>query len=116
MPHHCRHASCRGGACFTLPTPACGRILSQLLRDRFLGCSEPLLRPDHRQDDLRGVAAAEVDGVFGNPPAPVIVERLTRVRVYVKAREVTARDIDANAVPALRSEERRVGKECRSRW
>src|ERR1035441_10605751 len=30
MPHQCNALACHGGACFSLPTPACGRILSQL--------------------------------------------------------------------------------------
>src|ERR1035437_2688348 len=35
MPHHCNLCACNGGAGFSLPTPACGRIFSQLLRGRL---------------------------------------------------------------------------------
>src|ERR1035437_9440100 len=31
MPHHCSSCACIGGAGFSLPTPACGRIFSRLL-------------------------------------------------------------------------------------
>src|ERR1035441_10742593 len=35
MPHHCNSFACRGGARFSLPTPACGRISSHSPRERI---------------------------------------------------------------------------------
>src|ERR1039457_517693 len=56
MPHHCN-----GGACFSLPTPACGRMLSQLLREAIFeeqltphaSCPGSPLQTDDRADRPR---------------------------------------------------------------
>src|SRR6266487_7181439 len=45
-----------------------------------------------------------------------LVERVVPVSELMPAAQGLARDIAAKAPIALRSEERRVGKECRSRW
>src|ERR1019366_4018999 len=37
-PTTCNSFACRGGACFSLPTPACGRISSHVLRERLGKC------------------------------------------------------------------------------
>src|SRR3712207_7364664 len=47
---------------------------------------------------------------------PVAVARRGTARRGVRAREREARVLLALADPEHRSEERRVGKECRSRW
>src|SRR6266446_8314227 len=44
------------------------------------------------------------------------VERLLHSKDIVPSREVALYGDDADDVSAVRSEERRVGKECRSRW
>src|SRR2546430_11368517 len=49
----------------------------------------------------------QVNDTFGHPQGDVVLVEVARV-----LRELS-RDIDE---PARRSEERRVGKECRSRW
>src|ERR1039458_10040149 len=97
MPHRGNSGACNGGA----GASACQRPLAGAF---FLSS----LRPDHRQHDLRSPAATIVDGVFGHPPAAVVVKRFARVRVHIEAREVTARNIDADAVAALKYQRGRI--------
>ena len=65
--------------------------------------------------------------VYGGHVAPLAMERLENIRgldtptvlvvVYGnRAYEKALMELDAFAIPHGRSEERRVGKECRSRW
>src|ERR1035437_438433 len=44
MPHQCGRACCIGGACFSLPTPACGRIFHpRLARQPEIALKVPFL-------------------------------------------------------------------------
>src|SRR5713226_972397 len=49
-------------------------------------------------------------------PAPPVGPPITDCTPNVEFAGLGAVTIDTSAVPATRSEERRVGKECRSRW
>jgi len=48
-----------------------------------------------------------INRIVRHGPAPIVVERLARVRVEVEARQITARNIQANAMSAL--EDQRCG-------
>src|SRR2546430_14737861 len=54
----------------------------------------------------------------GKVPMPVLVSRIGKERLYTEAIESHIAGWYGNAVARtrIRSEERRVGKECRSRW
>ena len=49
-----------------------------------------------------------IDRIFGNTPAPLLVERFARIRVHVEAWKVAARNIQPNAVTAFEDERSRV--------
>ena len=66
------------------------------------------LGADYRQDNLRRPVPSKVDGVFGDPPAPIVVERFAGIRIYVKPWEVAAGDVHAYAVAALEHQRRRI--------
>src|SRR5204863_5795511 len=57
-------------------------------------------RRNDRQQDLGRVLGVVVDGVVGDGPAPVIVERLAGIRIRVEAREITARNVQPDPVSA----------------
>src|SRR5687767_16002470 len=46
----------------------------------------------------------------------VATRRILRVWAFIQIGDGRGRQIDASCTTAPRSEERRVGKECRSRW
>jgi hypothetical protein len=54
-----------------------------------------------RQQNMRWVVRIHEHGVFGNAPTPVIVQRLSGIRIHVEAREVAARYVQSDAVPRL---------------
>src|SRR2546430_16306762 len=53
-----------------------------------------------------------------SPWGPVNTETLQHIALFEKCRNFLpkAREVQASGLHAWRSEERRVGKECRSRW
>ena len=81
-------------------------------------------------DNNAGVCQIDIEGTIGVPEEWQFDRPEARVATYEKFRDAVRRiaEIDASEVvvnirstggdvnDALRSEERRVGKECRSRW
>src|SRR5438270_785718 len=57
-----------------------------------------LLLGNHRQHDIRGVFSIVVDRVSRYSSFRVLVKRLTRIRIHIKAWEIAAGNIYANAV------------------
>jgi len=51
------------------------------------------------------VIGAEIDGVFGDVPAAIVVERLAGIGVDVEARVVAGGDVEPDAVAARKDEE-----------
>ena len=92
-------------------------ILFSVLSALLLSCSAPpkrrrgwvSLSPSVTEILFAIGAGEEVDGVCSPADYPPAAGRLPRVASWQK--------VDVEAIVAdLRSEERRVGKECRSRW
>src|SRR5690606_41196247 len=66
-----------------------------------IGIDNPvIIRRSYRVEDFSGPV-----GDFMNPEEPI-----SKIQLYA------ATDLGALLIDGLRSEERRVGKECRSRW
>ena len=54
-----------------------------------------------------------VNGILRDPPAPVIVQRLARIRVHIEAWKIAARYIEADPVPALENQRSRIHLDCK---
>src|SRR6266542_6299630 len=70
------------------------------------------------REGLRGESVSRSETRFGQVPQKWKMEALTQ-HAYVQTGVTKGRKIDNSSaieLPYLRSEERRVGKECRSRW
>src|SRR2546430_12452534 len=72
-------------------------------------CALPIFEPEQRirDQEIAHFVAAEIE----NERAPILMLALARIHVLVKIRAV-----EFGQRMRVRSEERRVGKECRSRW
>ena len=117
---------------------AVGSVLAMAEILNQLGCETQIVLADpapYIYHSLPGVASIRVDTVAGEPGTPVIIlecdsiERtgltdltgrsIINIDHHASGRAYGAQNwIDENAcaVAEMRSEERRVGKECRSRW
>src|SRR5215472_10523493 len=62
----------------------------------------------NRQLDAGWMLWIVVDGIVGNRPSAVVVERLAGIGVRVKAWEVAAGDVEAKTVPPLEDQGSRV--------
>src|SRR5256886_7153679 len=69
-------------------------------------CALPISRRDFSHDTARPFSAAATSRTVSGAPSKSDSDRLASMRSFVRS-VMTA---------AARSEERRVGKECRSRW
>src|SRR5215510_11462217 len=75
-----------------------------MLADGRISCP----RWNDRQYYPRRMLRIVIDRVLGDSPAPVVVQRFARVWIHVKAREIAARNIQADTVAALEDKRRRI--------
>src|SRR2546428_632692 len=62
---------------------------------------------NYRQDDMRGMAGIDMNGIDRDLSAPRHPFRFAGIRIDVEMREVAARDVEADAVPCLEEIARR---------
>ena len=50
------------------------------------------------------------------PVGPALGQHGVNIAAFIKEFNARTKDMEGYKIPVVRSEERRVGKECRSRW
>src|SRR5690625_4360900 len=105
----------------TIELIACDYLDYQLLRDELYGMfgfNKPFFVVDKRQRGKRHkvVLDANFMPIRHNPINGTAVIPFITCEPHFSESIGTTADIDSNGVNADRSEERRVGKECRWRW